>query len=201
MNDVIDDLGQLREDWKRGGESAPRLDLAAIERRLSRRWVLLAFEVLLLGGVLTLLILSAMEMRGLMEWIYWSFFAAYFVGFGAFAGRARLQALGRDGNSTPEILDHAWRDAKVREMGGLAAMVGAPAIWLFACIWFVADGLAEGQSLAAFISYRWGAFLFVTVVCAFGAVIGLLSRERGRRQRLQLRRLADELCDREAGEQ
>lgn len=201
MNDVIDDLDQFREDWKRGGGNAPHVDLAMIERRLSRRWVLAAFEALLLGGVLTLLILSAKEMRGLMEWIYWSFFAAYFIGFGVFAVRIRLQALGRDGDSTHEILDHAWRDAKVRVVGGLAAILGAPAVWLFACIWFVADGLVEGQSLSAFISHRWIPFLFVTVVCAFGTVIGLLSRERGRRQCLQLRRLTDELSDRGAGDQ
>jgi hypothetical protein len=195
MNDVIDDLNRLREDWTRSGGEAPQVELASIRRRLSRRWVLAAFELLLVGGVLALLILTAMDMHGPMEWIYWSFFAAYFVGFSVFGLRARLEALGRDGDGTPEILDHAWRDAKVREVGGLAALFGAPAVWLFASFWMIADGLLEGQTLAGFITERWFPFLFVTVVCVFGAVIGLLTRERGRRQRLQLKRLADELCE------
>lgn len=194
MNDPMNDLEQLRHDWQQS--QPPTIDVAGLERRLSKNWVLVLFEALVLLGVAALMTLTAMDTRGWMGWIYWSFFALFFVVLTLYGVRLRMRAWRRRGDTTSAILDHAWRDAVVREAGGVMALWSAPLVWSFVTIWLIVDGWSSGMSVGTLIQDYWFPFAFVTVWCLLGAVIGAFMRERGRRQKGELRRLADELSDR-----
>lgn len=193
MNEDRHDIESIIRDWRQG--EGPQVELASLRRRLSRRWVLLAFETIVICGVLTLLVLAAMEASTVMGWIYWSFFAVFFVVITGCSVRLRLRALYRPDDGTEAVLDHAWRDAGVREAGGVFSLWAAPVVWLFVVVWLIADGLVQNLSLEAFLKESAFPFAFVTVVCLLGALFGALMRERGRRQRLELERLADELFE------
>jgi hypothetical protein len=190
----MNDLERLRRDWQQ--RESPTVDVAGLQRRLSRNWVLALFEALVLLGVAALLTLTALDTRGWMGWIYWSFFALFFVVLTFYGVRLRMQAFRRRDDTTSAILDHAWRDAVVREAGGVMALWSAPVVWSFVIIWLIVDGWSNGMSLRTFIQEYWFPFAFVTVWCLLGAVTGAFMRERGRRRKGELQRLADELSDR-----
>ena len=189
------DIEQLRKDWKHDGGDAPEVDLDGLRRRLSRRWIMLAVEGLISLGVLAFLVATALHTQGLMGWIYWGFFATFFLVAMAVGTRARLGALFRPDDSATSILAHAWRDTKVRETGGIAALWACPLVWLFVLAWLLVDAVLQGVAIASFPVEYWQPIAFVTAWCLPGTLLGALMREKGRRQRLELQRLANELLE------
>jgi len=190
-----DELARLRRDWQTTTHDTPEVDLRALRRRLSRRWLLVALEVLVLVGGTLFLTVAALNMRGIMEWIYWSFFVVFFVGVAIAGVRLRLQALWRRDDSTSAILEHAWRDATVREQGGAFSLWLSPVVWAFVVAWLIAEAVLQGLTVAAFFEHNAVPLAFVTVWCLGGAIIGALLRDKGRRQRQDLHCLATELAN------
>lgn len=195
MNDSINDLEQLRRDWQEGANPPPEVTLSALRRRLSRRWLLVGFEIVALAATLIVLVWSASRMQGWMDWIYWSVFAAVWI-FG-FAGtvKIRMRSLWREDDTTESLVDHARRDARAREIGGRVALWLVPSMWVFVMGWTVVFGLNSSEPLEHFLSSRWEALLLLTAFFAVGALLGAWSREKGRRQLLELDRLVRDLGD------
>ncbi|NBB92791.1 MAG: hypothetical protein GVY32_06470 [Gammaproteobacteria bacterium] len=193
MNDSIDELEAIREDWQDGASRPPQVTLASLRRRLSRGWLVAALEALGLMAACALLTVVALDTRGLMGWIYWGFFTVFFLIMATISVRLRLRTLFRDDDSGQAVLAQARRDAVARRTGGAVVLWTCPVVWSFASLWLVADGLLQGMSASAIAGESWPSFAFVTLWCLMAAALGAWLREKGQRQLLELDQLVREL--------
>lgn len=192
MNEPIDELERLRHDWQ-ADRAQPHVSVAELRKRLARRWLVALAEGLGMLGIAGLLIFMALNIQGLMNWIYWGFFAAYFVVIGGLGMRERFRLLQPRSDSTAAILDHAWRDARARRKAGATLLWISPLVWAFATLWMLADGWLGKLAQGALLKVYGPSLVFVSVFCLLTACFGAWMREKGRCQLTEIKWLAEEL--------
>ncbi|MEN1728934.1 MAG: hypothetical protein AAGJ52_10900 [Pseudomonadota bacterium] len=189
--EMPDPLEQMRADWQQ--TKTPPLSVEAVKRRLRWRWLFAGFDALALlfaGGIM---IWAATIMSGLLEWIYWSFFFLMLLLAVVSTVQWRLRALWRSDDSIEAVIEHGYRDARLRQKAGKLTIWATLAIAVFVAIWMVVAGWLDPLPLSEFLGKRFYSLVFAAVWCLFAAAVGAWMRERGLRQQMELDHLEREL--------
>ncbi len=188
------DLENLRGDWQQPSGEMPQLTIARIRARLWRRWLWVGLEVLALIAVLALMVYAATIFETLAEWIYWGFFAALLCLLGPWTVMLRWRSLFRRDDSAAEIIDHAWRDAHARDVGGRIGGWVSLVVMVFVLAWFAVRGLLEGTGIGGMLAEHATVLALLVLWCVGGMLLGAWQHEKGRRQKLELTRLREMLA-------
>lgn len=192
MTDPSHDLfEQMKADWQQ--TATPTLTVEAVRQRLRWRWLSFGLDGLGLIVAVAIIAWSTTWMSGLLEWIYWSFFLVVFAAAAAATIHWRLRALWRPDDSLEAVLDHARRDARLRQRAGRLAILLSIFIALFVAAWMAIAGWLDPAPTAEFLRQRVANLVFAALWCLLGASAGAWIREKGRRQSLEIERLDDEL--------
>lgn len=197
MNPPMDELDRLRRDWHSGELPRPRVQIGQLRRRLWRRWLGLAMDVIIATVVLVLIMWAAFQVTNLMSGIYVGFFAMLWVVLFWQGMRLRLQGFRLDDTSPAGIVIRALRQARAMEQSGRLGIAAGTVVLAFFLVWLgvvaYQAGMGPIEILAASLSH----FLFVALVCTIAILAGLWTLERGRNRQHHLQELLAQLTERD----